>query len=185
MDDVDQAKEKTDDQKEEQEKDDILPSRRHSITSGGQRRRSLVPFIDPNLAAALSANITAAEAVAAAAAANANAPTSISPGIENYQDTILIEQLSKAQLTPVDEGARRDSLAMLTHMYDPTQLYKPDSIPAIHIHVDMPQPIVRDRLVIEEFKEHTRNTVWIKMVTQGLNEWVRIPVIVLRGSEDG
>ncbi|KAI9307022.1 hypothetical protein BJ944DRAFT_158808 [Cunninghamella echinulata] len=109
--------------KNEQEKSDILPSRRHSITS--------------------------------------------------------------AQLTPVDEGARRDSLAMLTHMYDPTQLFKPDSIPAIHVHVDMPQPIVRDRLVIEEFKDHTRNTVWIKMVTQGLNEWVRIPVIVLRGSEDG
>ncbi|CAO3638058.1 unnamed protein product [Cunninghamella blakesleeana] len=183
----DQVKEKKIvNEKEEQEKNDILPSRRHSITSGGQRRRSLVPVIDPNLAAILSTNFHDTSATATSVAPDTMiSPTTISPGIDNYQDTILIEQLSKAQITPVDEGARRDSLAMLTHMYDPTQLYKPDSIPAIHIHVDMPQPIVRDRLVIEEFKEHSRNTVWIKMVTQGLNEWVRIPVIVLRGSEDG
>ncbi|CAO3648914.1 unnamed protein product [Cunninghamella echinulata] len=154
--------------KNEQEKSDILPSRRHSISSGGQRRRSLVPCPDATLAAALAANTTIA-----------------TTGMDISQDQFLAEQLSKAQLTPLDEGARRDSLAMLTHMYDPTQLFKPDSVPAIHIHVDMPQPIVRDRLIIEEFKEHSRNTVWIKMVTQGLNEWVRIPVIVLRGSENG
>ncbi|CAO3587338.1 unnamed protein product [Absidia cylindrospora] len=143
----------------------LIPSRRRSSII---RRRSLVPYEDVS-------NET-------------YHPISTDVGTEMDQDVhkaSLKEQLVNAPFSAVDEGARRDSLALLANSYDPTQLYKPDSIFAIHVRADMPQPVVRDRLMIEDFPEHSTNTVWIKMMTQGLNEWVRIPVIVLRGSDNG
>ena len=49
----------------------------------------------------------------------------------------------------------------------------------------MPPPVVRDRLVVEEFPAGTISTAWINMVKQGLSEWIRVPVIVARGVEPG
>ncbi|KAI7869211.1 hypothetical protein BDF14DRAFT_1785992 [Spinellus fusiger] len=50
---------------------------------------------------------------------------------------------------------------------------------------DTPPPVVRDRLVIEDFPKHSVSTAWIKMIQQGLSEWIRLPVIICRGSEEG
>ncbi|KAJ3203514.1 hypothetical protein HDU67_010146 [Dinochytrium kinnereticum] len=46
---------------------------------------------------------------------------------------------------------------------------------------EVPPPVVRDSLVIEEFPAGKISTAWINMVKQGLSEWLRIPVIVARG----
>ncbi|KAJ3257573.1 hypothetical protein HK103_004482 [Boothiomyces macroporosus] len=50
---------------------------------------------------------------------------------------------------------------------------------------DVPPPIVRDDLNIEDFPAGTISTAWINMVKQGLSEWIRVPVIVARGTESG
>ncbi|KAJ3190625.1 hypothetical protein HK101_008528 [Irineochytrium annulatum] len=50
---------------------------------------------------------------------------------------------------------------------------------------EVPPPVVRDSLVIEEFPEGKISTAWINMVKQGLSEWLRIPVIVARGVKAG
>ncbi|KAI8343670.1 hypothetical protein BC941DRAFT_465833 [Chlamydoabsidia padenii] len=140
---------------------ELIPSRRRSNVA---RRRSLVPYnetgetVHPLSSAAVDHEHTAA---------------------------LLKQQLSNVPFAAEHEGARRDSLAMLANSYDPTQLYEPNSISAIRIQATMPKPVIRDRLVIDEFARNSTNTVWINMVTQGLNEWIRIPVIVLRGLEDG
>lgn len=45
---------------------------------------------------------------------------------------------------------------------------------------DVPPPVVRDSLVIEEFPMGTISTAWINMVKEGFSEWIRIPVIIAR-----
>ncbi|KAI9350433.1 hypothetical protein BD770DRAFT_394496 [Pilaira anomala] len=55
----------------------------------------------------------------------------------------------------------------------------------INHDTDVPPPVVRDRLIVEDFPKHSISTAWIKMVKQGLSEWLRLPVIVCRGTEDG
>ncbi|CDS06151.1 hypothetical protein LRAMOSA08679 [Lichtheimia ramosa] len=88
-------------------------------------------------------------------------------------------------LSSVDEGMRRDSIAMLQGTFDKTQLYTPPTFALMPQDTDVPPPVVRDRLVIEEFPLNTISTAWIKMVKQGLSEWIRLPAIVCRGSKDG
>lgn len=88
-------------------------------------------------------------------------------------------------LSSVDEGMRRDSIAMLQGTFDKTQLYTPPTFALMAQDTDVPPPVVRDRLVIEEFPLNTISTAWIKMVKQGLSEWIRLPAIVCRGSKDG
>lgn len=50
---------------------------------------------------------------------------------------------------------------------------------------DVPPPIIKDTLDIEDFPTSQISTAWINMVKQGLSEWIRIPVIVARGKEPG
>ncbi|KAJ3041589.1 hypothetical protein HDV00_009066 [Rhizophlyctis rosea] len=50
---------------------------------------------------------------------------------------------------------------------------------------EVPPPIVKDNLVIEEFQRGVISTAWINMVKTGLSDWIRVPVIVARGLEDG
>ncbi|KAI8393809.1 uncharacterized protein BYT42DRAFT_19392 [Radiomyces spectabilis] len=97
----------------------------------------------------------------------------------------LAATLKRSSFSSLDESLRRDSLAMLGGTYAPTQMYEPPALAAMDRGSAMPPPLVRDRLVIEDFAPKTTNTVWIKMMTQGLGEWIRVPVIVLRGEEDG
>jgi hypothetical protein len=77
----------------------------------------------------------------------------------------------------------RSSVYLLQGKLESNQLYEP---PLFDFRdTDVPPPVVRDRLVIEDFPVHSIHSVWIKMVQQGLGEWLRLPVIVCRGTEDG
>ncbi|KAI8882787.1 hypothetical protein K501DRAFT_250888 [Backusella circina FSU 941] len=80
---------------------------------------------------------------------------------------------------------RRDSLAMLRGKIEATQIYEPPTFDILNQDTDVPPPVVRDKLVVEDFPKHSISTAWIKMVKQGLSEWLRMPVIVCRGTEDG
>lgn len=50
---------------------------------------------------------------------------------------------------------------------------------------EVPPPVIKDSLVIEDFPTSQISTAWINMVKQGLSDWIRIPVIVARGKEPG
>jgi hypothetical protein len=66
------------------------------------------------------------------------------------------------------------------------QYYRPPVFSArIHNESDVPPPVIRDSLMIEEFPMGKITTVYINMVKQGLNEWLRVPVIIARGEKDG
>lgn len=80
---------------------------------------------------------------------------------------------------------RRNSLAMLRGKMEASQIYEPPTFACLNQDTDVPPPVVRDRLVVEDFPKHSISTAWIKMVKQGLSEWLRLPVIVCRGTEDG
>ncbi|KAI8346764.1 hypothetical protein BD560DRAFT_411234 [Blakeslea trispora] len=80
---------------------------------------------------------------------------------------------------------RRNSLAMLRGQLEATQIYEPPTFALLNQDTDVPPPVVRDRLVVEDFPSHAISTAWIKMVKQGLSEWLRLPVIVCRGTEEG
>lgn len=144
-----------------------------------RRKSSLVVYDDQplwNLPAGAAQKLAAKEASASAEAM----PTSADDiGGE------LASSLQRTGLASVDEGMRRDSIAMLRGKFDSTQLYEPPTFALLPQDTDVPPPVVRDRLVIEDFPVNTISTVWIKMVKQGLNEWIRMPTIVCRGSENG
>ncbi|KAG0179624.1 hypothetical protein DFQ28_002662 [Apophysomyces sp. BC1034] len=151
----------------EQNQRDVPSLRRNSI-----RRSSLVVYPDQPLQK-LPADV-----------AQKLATMEISPTAEEASE-LANQLMRRASLSSLDESARRDSLAILRGTLDPTQMYEPPAFALLHPETEMPPPIVRDRLVIEEFPKHTISTAWIKMMSQGLNEWIRLPVIVCRGSEDG
>ncbi|GAA5810600.1 hypothetical protein MFLAVUS_004023 [Mucor flavus] len=72
-----------------------------------------------------------------------------------------------------------------TGKVESSQIYEPPTFDFLNQDTDVPPPVVRDRLVVEDFPKHSISTAWIKMVKQGLSEWLRLPVIVCRGTEDG
>lgn len=67
----------------------------------------------------------------------------------------------------------------------PQQYEPPHFLSRYQAESEVPPPVVRDRLVIDDFPRGTISTAWIKMMKQGLSEWLRLPVIVARGIEDG
>lgn len=79
---------------------------------------------------------------------------------------------------------RRDSLINM-ESFDPNAIYQPPAFALIHKDTDMPPPVTRDKLEVDEFPLNTISTAWIKMMTQGLSEWLKLPIIVCRGTEDG
>jgi hypothetical protein len=50
---------------------------------------------------------------------------------------------------------------------------------------EVPPPVIKDTLDINDFPEGAIRTAWINIIKQGLSEWIRIPVIVCRGNEPG
>lgn len=84
-----------------------------------------------------------------------------------------------------EKTERRNSLSMLRGKMESSQIYEPPTFDFLNQDTDVPPPVVRDRLVVEDFPKHSISTAWIKMVKQGLSEWLRMPVIVCRGTEDG
>jgi hypothetical protein len=81
------------------------------------------------------------------------------------------------------EMFRRDSLNFGS--YDPKAIYEPPPFALMHTDTDTPPPVIRDKLEVEEFPLKTISTAWIKMMTQGLSEWLKLPIIICRGTEDG
>ncbi|GAA5797903.1 hypothetical protein HPULCUR_003299 [Helicostylum pulchrum] len=81
----------------------------------------------------------------------------------------------------VIENERRDSLTGI----DPNGIYEPPAFALMHKDTDMPPPVIRDRLEVDEFPLNAISTAWIKIMTQGLSEWIKLPIIVCRGTEDG
>jgi hypothetical protein len=81
---------------------------------------------------------------------------------------------------------RKDSIGGTTpaRKWESAQAYEPPTFETQQ-DTEVPPPVVRDRLVIEDFPVGTISTAWIKMVRQGLSEWLRLPVIVCRGTEEG
>ncbi|KAI8997349.1 hypothetical protein BDB01DRAFT_846011 [Pilobolus umbonatus] len=76
---------------------------------------------------------------------------------------------------------RRDSLTSLEF----NGIYAPPDFPGFHKGADMPPPVTRDKLEVSEYPLQTISTAWIKIMTQGLGEWIKIPIIVCRGTEEG
>ncbi|KAJ3074946.1 hypothetical protein HDU98_009721 [Podochytrium sp. JEL0797] len=78
------------------------------------------------------------------------------------------------------------SMAHGVKYWESAHHYRPPTFSARYQNEsDVPPPVVRDSLVIEEFPMGKISTVWINMVKQGLSEWVRVPVIVARGVNPG
>lgn len=152
--------------------DDDVPSRRREP----RRKGSLVVYDDQpywNLPQNMAQRMAAQEASASASA------------IPSSSDDVggeLASTLKQQQQEQPKE--RRSSVSMLRGKLDATQIYEPPTFSLNH-DTDVPPPVVRDRLVVEDYPKHTISTAWIKMVKQGLSEWLRMPVIVCRGTEDG
>lgn len=96
-----------------------------------------------------------------------------------------IESASTLKKSEQTIKERRNSLSMLRGKMESSQIYEPPTFDFLNQDTDVPPPVVRDRLVVEDFPKHSISTAWIKMVKQGLSEWLRLPVIVCRGTEDG
>ncbi|GAN10889.1 succinylglutamate desuccinylase/aspartoacylase subfamily protein, partial [Mucor ambiguus] len=110
------------------------------------------------------------------------APTAQSPTAE--LDSKL-QTMSASDEQPKRVGLqRRDSLINM-ESFDPNAIYQPPAFALIHKDTDMPPPVTRDKLEVDEFPLNTISTAWIKMMTQGLSEWLKLPIIVCRGTEDG
>ncbi|KAG0187008.1 hypothetical protein DFQ28_007015 [Apophysomyces sp. BC1034] len=141
-----------------------------------RRKGSLVVYDDQplwNLPQDVAQKLAAKEVTASASAI----PTSY--------DEVGGELATAIKHIEKDETVRRDSLSLLRGKLDATQIYDPPTFALIPKDTDVPPPVVRDRLVVDDFPHHSISTAWIKMVKHGLSEWVRLPVIVCRGSEDG
>ena len=70
--------------------------------------------------------------------------------------------------------------------WESAKLYKPPTFTSRFLNEsEVPPPVVKDTLIIEDHPRGTISTVWINMMKQGLSEWLRIPVIVARGTGDG
>lgn len=117
------------------------------------------------------------------AAQEASASASAIPSSSDNVGGELASTLKQQQQQEAPKE-RRSSVSMLRGKLDATQIYEPPNF-SLNQDTDVPPPVVRDRLVVEDYPKHTISTAWIKMVKQGLSEWLRMPVIVCRGTEDG
>ena len=105
---------------------------------------------------------------------------------QRTQENTSSHEEKKPIATPKEEQRpRRSSISLLRGKMESSQIYEPPTFDFLNQDTDVPPPVVRDRLVVEDFPKHSISTAWIKMVKQGLSEWLRMPVIVCRGTEDG
>jgi hypothetical protein len=83
-------------------------------------------------------------------------------------------------------GAITNQSTQNSKYWDSARHYRPPNFSERYKNEsDVPPPVVRDKLVIEEFPMGKISTVWINMMKQGLSEWIRVPVIVARGVHEG
>ncbi|CEP07693.1 hypothetical protein [Parasitella parasitica] len=114
----------------------------------------------------------------------APAKSSSTDNIGSEEASTAKQQQQQQPLSAQQQQQRRNSVSMLRGKIDATQIYEPPNF-FLTQDTDVPPPVVRDRLVVEDFPKHAISTAWIKMVKQGLSEWLRLPVIVCRGTEEG
>ncbi|KAH6566903.1 hypothetical protein BASA62_006429 [Batrachochytrium salamandrivorans] len=89
-------------------------------------------------------------------------------------------------LSSADAASLTQTPNLTTQYWESAHQYRPPVFSARYQNEsDVPPPVVRDSLVIEEFPKGKISTVWINMVKQGLSEWIRVPVIIARGMEPG
>jgi hypothetical protein len=70
--------------------------------------------------------------------------------------------------------------------WDSARPYKPPIFSARYKNEsEVPPPVIKDTLDINEFPSGQMSTCWINMVKQGLSEWIRIPVIIAKGVRPG
>ncbi|KAJ3361689.1 hypothetical protein HDU91_003798 [Kappamyces sp. JEL0680] len=97
---------------------------------------------------------------------------------------LLIRRDSDAETPSVLTGGASSNLQ--TKYFESAQHYRPPVFSdRFRSESEVPPPITKDRLVIEDFPAGQISTSWINMVKQGLSEWIRIPVIIARGVEPG
>jgi hypothetical protein len=98
----------------------------------------------------------------------------------------LRQSVNGLKMEQVPPDTRKESIGGTTPAtkWESAQAYEPPSFETQQ-DTEVPPPVVRDRLVVEDFPVGTISTAWIKMVRQGLSEWLRLPVIVCRGTEEG
>ena len=95
--------------------------------------------------------------------------------------TFSIQKDSRVEATDAYDASNQQTI-----FFESAQLYRPPVFSDRYINEsDVPPPVIRDRLIVEEFPVGTISTAWINMVKQGLSEWIRVPVIVARGVEPG
>ncbi|KAJ3098396.1 hypothetical protein HDU97_004024 [Phlyctochytrium planicorne] len=84
------------------------------------------------------------------------------------------------------EGTMAGNSNLGVKYWDSAKHYRPPIFSARYQNEsEVPPPVVRDNLVIEEFEVGKISTAWINMLKQGLSEWLRIPVIIARGVKEG
>lgn len=115
------------------------------------------------------------------AAQESNASASAIPSSSEDIGGELASQLKQESIFSTTQAPP----ALLRGKMESSQIYEPPTFSFLNQDTDVPPPVVRDRLVVEDFPKHSISTAWIKMVKQGLSEWLRLPVIVCRGTEDG
>ncbi len=97
-----------------------------------------------------------------------------------------LDHHSQYDLVASNTSINATSAAQNYHMHDSAKAYKPPVFSARYQNESkVPPPVVRDTLNIEEYPKGKISTAWINMVKQGLSEWIRVPVIIARGIEDG
>jgi predicted deacylase len=74
---------------------------------------------------------------------------------------------------------------LTTQFYESAQHYKPPTFHPSLLSCQVVSPLVKDLLVVSDFPLGEISTCWINMVKQGLSEWIRVPVIIARGTQPG
>ena len=95
------------------------------------------------------------------------------PGWNTAPPSKLAREVSKKDVTGngrIIESARH---------YQPPEMDRGQSEAAV------PPPLVKDSLEIADFPVGAISTAFINMVKEGMSNWIRIPVIVARGHQDG
>ncbi|KAJ3114365.1 hypothetical protein HDU96_002170 [Phlyctochytrium bullatum] len=130
-------------------------------------------------------------------ATSSNPPTQIGPraprgragSIIVYDDQPMwnLPREMDSQLSLDGAGSTNATGGPLHYKYwDSAKHYRPPTFSARYQNEsEVPPPVVRDSLVIEEFPTGKISTAWINMMKQGLSEWLRIPVIIARGVKEG
>ncbi|KAI9006939.1 hypothetical protein DFJ74DRAFT_773549 [Hyaloraphidium curvatum] len=79
-----------------------------------------------------------------------------------------------------------DANTLPVKQWDSVQLYRPPNLSSRYANEShVPPPVIKDSLKLDDFPRGQISTAWINIMKQGLGEWIRVPVIIARGSEDG